>query len=488
MGGGDLNLKKSFHPTLRRNQQAVWDEEQKALAERKRTQQRVNEIKEERAKEELQRQLEEAGGKKRVDRVDWMYQGPTDGQVGASEETEAYLLGKRRIDNLIKGTEHKKLEKSAGEDSFMALQNANTARDTASKIREDPLLAIKRQEQAAYEAMMNDPIRRRQLLHSMGVDDPKKKERSGDNENRHKRKHRRHRSRSRSRERDSEDEKRRHRRRHRSYSRSRSPRRHRHEGDGDEQRRQQRHGRNSGQGLSPSRRRDGSRDQRRGHSPLRRRDGSQDRGRGHSSPRRRDGSRDHRRGHSLPRRRDSSRDQRRNDSPPRRRDGSRNQRHDQGPRYQDDLKHDDRHHSSYRTRHHSPQGHMHDPRHKDNDDRGARSGNANGKGYRSNGNAHSYNRNQSRQAPRANDDDDGEAEKARKLAAMQSAASELDLEREKRLAALAEREQAARETDSKAREWEGERGFVNGLHKQAGKLDLGERMGRNRQGYQRDDD
>lgn len=71
---------------------------------------------------------------------------------------------------------------------------------------------------------------------------------------------------------------------------------------------------------------------------------------------------------------------------------------------------------------------------------------------------------------------------------MQSAASELDLEREKRLAALAERERAAREADSKAREREGERGFVNGLHKQAGKLDLGERMGRNRQGYQRDDD
>ncbi|KAG5916008.1 hypothetical protein E4U61_004056 [Claviceps capensis] len=472
MGGGDLNLKKSFHPTLRRNQQAVWDEEQKALAERKRTQQRVNEIKEERAKEELQRQLEEAGGKKRVDRVDWMYQGPTDGQVGASEETEAYLLGKRRIDNLIKGTEHKKLEKSAGEETFMALQNANTARDTASKIREDPLLAIKRQEQAAYEAMMNDPIRRRQLLHSMGVDDPKKKERSGDKENRHKRKHRRHRSRSSSRERESEDEKRRHRQRHRSYSRSRSPRRHRHKGDGDGHRWQERRGRDSGQGLSPSRRRDGS----------------QDRGHGRSSPRRRDDSRDHRREQSSPRKRDGSWGQRRNNSPPRRRDGSRNQRYDQGPRYQDDLKHDNRHHSSYRTRHRSPQGHMHDPRHKDIDDRGARSGNGYGNGYRSNGNGHSYNHNRSRRAPRTNDDDDGEAEMACKLAAMQSAASELDLEREKRLAALAEREQAAREADSKARDREGERGFVNGLHKQAGKLNLGERIGRNRQGYQRDDD
>ncbi|KAG5742642.1 hypothetical protein H9Q73_014446, partial [Fusarium xylarioides] len=55
MGGGDLNLKKSFPPPLRRNQQAVWDEEQKALAERKRTQQRIDEIKEELKNEEVQR-------------------------------------------------------------------------------------------------------------------------------------------------------------------------------------------------------------------------------------------------------------------------------------------------------------------------------------------------------------------------------------------------------------------------------------------------
>lgn len=83
---------------------------------------------------------------------------------------------------------------------------------------------------------------------------------------------------------------------------------------------------------------------------------------------------------------------------------------------------------------------------------------------------------------------DGEAEKARKLAAMQSAASDLDQERENRLAALEREERAAREDDERARRRGGERGFVNGLHKEAGKLDLGQRIGRNRQGYQRDDD
>lgn len=46
---------------------------------------------------------------------------------------------------------------------FIAVQNANTARDTASKIREDPMFLIKKQELAAIEAMKNDPAIRRKL-------------------------------------------------------------------------------------------------------------------------------------------------------------------------------------------------------------------------------------------------------------------------------------------------------------------------------------
>ncbi len=168
--GGDLNLKKSWHPLLMSNQRRVWEEEKKALEERKRTEQMMKERQEERQLQELQQLQEAAGGTKRLNRVDWMYSGPSSGQAGTTEEMEGYLLGKRRIDGLIKGTENKKLEKAAAEDSFMALQNANTAKDTASKIREDPLLAIKKQEQAAYEALMNDPVRRRLLLKAAGQD------------------------------------------------------------------------------------------------------------------------------------------------------------------------------------------------------------------------------------------------------------------------------------------------------------------------------
>ncbi|KAI9670720.1 MAG: RNA-splicing factor [Caeruleum heppii] len=204
--GGDLNLKKSWHPVLMSNQRRVWEEEKKALDERKRIDQMIKERQEERQIQDLQQMQEAAGGKKRIDRVNWMYSGPSSGQNGTTEEMEGYLLGKRRIDGLLKGTETKKLEKAATEESFMALQNANTVRDTASKVREDPMLAIKRQEQAAYEAMMNDPVRRRQLLKAAGADDqgkPTKRKgstrhhredsrRAEDDDRRHRHKRRRH--------------------------------------------------------------------------------------------------------------------------------------------------------------------------------------------------------------------------------------------------------------------------------------------------------
>ena len=39
----------------------------------------------------------------------------------------------------------------------------------AAKIREDPLLAIKQQEQAAYQALMNNPLRLRELQERNGI-------------------------------------------------------------------------------------------------------------------------------------------------------------------------------------------------------------------------------------------------------------------------------------------------------------------------------
>ena len=384
--GGDLNLKKSWHPVLMSNQRRVWEEEKKALDERKRTEQRVKELKEERAKEEIQAKLEAAGSRKRVDRVDWMYQGPSSGQVGTTEEMEGYLLGKRRIDGLIKGTEHKQLEKQASQDSFMAQQNANTLRDTASKIREDPMLAIKKQEQAAYEAMMNDPIKRRQLLAIAGKGEETKVKKE--------KKHRRH--------------------------------HHRHHDDSDDERRHKRR-----------RRDDDERDYRSSRSKRRRRSDSNSRR--SASPERRDGDHDRRRRNSSSEDSISPSPDRRRRSPDRRKSYS------------------------------------------DMDDRGRRS------------NGHVYSRRDDRGPPPPRENsEDREADRQRKLAAMQQDASSLDMDRERRLAALAEKEKAAREADDRARARSskyGDKGdFVNGLHRQAGEMALGDRIGRRRQGLMKDDE
>ncbi|XXH03110.1 COP9/signalosome complex subunit Csn2 [Hypoxylon texense] len=399
---GDLQLKKSYHPSLLKNQKRVYEEEKKALEERKKTEARIQEIKEERAKEELQRQLAVSGGRTVVDRVEWMYQGPSDGQNGTAEELEGYLLGKRRIDNILtKGSDHENLKKSAGAESFMALQNANTERDTAIKIREDPLLAIKKQEQAAYEAMMNDPIKRRQLLATMGKSEEKQSSRK--REDKHSRRHR-HRSHSREH---------RHRRRHRSDSKDRD--------DSRERRHRRRRSDSEERERSRSRDRHSSRKDGYAERSERKRPSPEDKPKDDDRPRR-GRSRSPRRSDAKDdgyRRRDYS------DEPPRER------------RYRHDGQEDRREYRGYR-----------DQRPPKNRFGNSRRDEENGKD---------------------SSDTAAAEERARKLAAMQEAASDLDQNREKRLEAIAEKERLEREADDKARERSGKYGdrqFVNGLRRQ----------------------
>lgn len=377
--GGDLNLKKSWHPVLMSNQKRVWEEEQKALEERKKIDLIMKERAEERQIQELQELQEAAGGKKRQSKVDWMYNGPSSDQVGTTEEMEGYLLGKRRIDGLLKGTENQKLEKAATEESFIAVQNANTLRDTAAKVREDPMLAIKKQQQAAYEAMMNDPVKRRMLLKAAGQEDSKPPEREHKRRKHHHhhrddRDRHHHRRSCRRDEQDDEDtyERNRHRRRRSpSSSRSRSP------------------PRRSRQSPSPNRRR-------RSYSPDRRRR-----------------------------------------SPSRSRSRSR---------------------SPYRNGHSNGVRRM--------------------QSWHSSRPSHLRSR-----TPPSRDDTKAAEEKAARLAAMQQDASELDHQREQRLAEIAARDRANIERDDAARarnaKYGGRADFVGSFHKRAGDLSLADRMGRN---------
>ncbi|KAH8601587.1 Pre-mRNA splicing factor-domain-containing protein, partial [Bisporella sp. PMI_857] len=421
--GGDLNLKKSWHPVLMSNQKKVWEEEKKALDERKRTDQRIKELKEERAKEEIQAKLEAAGSRKRVDRVDWMYQGPSSGQAGTTEEMEGYLLGKRRIDGLIKGDEHKALERTAGEQNLSALQTANTARDTALKIREDPMLAIKRQEQAAYEALMNDPAKRRQLLALAGqAEEPVKEKR---HRSHHHRRHHRQRN-------DYSDDDRHHRRRRRDSLDSEEERGYKRRRRDDDERRHRRCESAHSRGSPHEGRRRGDLED--GRSTKHRHSEEYSR----SERRRRSSTPKERRGDDSPRAR------RRDDSRERQRDDSR--RYNEHPR--------SRRHDNYTT----PVSHQ------------------------------SSGEKEKRVVAHNTSDADRERERERKIAEMQEAAASLDVDREKRLAAITTREKEIQEADDKARakssKYRDE--FSMNLNRKAGEMGLADRIGRGKHGLQRD--
>lgn len=416
--GGDLNLKKSWHPVLMSNQKRVWAEENKALEERKKTDQVLKERAEERALLELEKLQEAAGGKKRTDRVDWMYNGPGAGGPGAgggvSEEMEGYLLGKRKLDGLVQRSETEAMKKDAGEEGLMALNsNANSTRDIASKVASDPMLAIKKQEQAAYEAMMNDPARKRMLLQAAGQDVADDK------------KDRRHMHRSSRHHRDDDDGHRSKRRRHSDENEERRSHRHR----------SHRHReRSRSRSRSPHKRSDDrDRDERR-HRSRRHRDRSASRSR---SPRRRRDEDDHkerRKSYPSPKRSGSSRSKSRSPYRARRDDHSRHQRR-RSPSYE-------------------------------------RSVNRQSKSYRS----------PPEEAKR--DEAAEQAEREKRLAAMQSNASELEVDRRARLADLDAQDAKQREEDDRKRS--DRANFIGGIRKEAEGVDSGRRLQGGRGG--RDDD
>lgn len=209
--GGDLNLKKSWHPHLRKNQERVWKEEKSALEERKQIEKLRKEREEERQIEELQKLQESAGGKTVQRRVDWMYAGPSGDGAGVTEEREGYLLGKRRIDQLLKSNDTQSLQKGAtvGIEAVGAA-SVNTARDTQKKVLEDPLLMIQKQKMEMQMKAMKDAQKDAKYTEQREKEKErerrhKEKGRARDRDRSRDRKHRSRRDRSRSRSRDYHD-------------------------------------------------------------------------------------------------------------------------------------------------------------------------------------------------------------------------------------------------------------------------------------------
>ncbi|KAL5481252.1 hypothetical protein EMCRGX_G021383 [Ephydatia muelleri] len=163
MGGGDLNLKKSWHPSTYHNLEKVWKAEQRHDAEKKKIEQLQKEIQEERAREDMHRMAVDSGViKKKDERVDWLYSGPA-----AAINREEYLLGKKidkLVDPVLQEQEQEKQALASGPGAlFVAPDGANTTSDLAVKVREDPLFVIRKKEEDAKKLLMSNPIKMKQL-------------------------------------------------------------------------------------------------------------------------------------------------------------------------------------------------------------------------------------------------------------------------------------------------------------------------------------
>lgn len=178
MGGGDLNLKKSWHPHTLKNQERVWKAEQQKAEEDRKVAELQREIKEERERELLQRTAEKSGAieKKGDAKLDWMYKGP-----GGHVSREEYLLG-RKIDNSFEQLEKAEAEEKV-DDNTSALQNkpvytieheinpesvvrresANVQVDMRRKLMEDPLLLIRQREEETKREITANPVKMKQL-------------------------------------------------------------------------------------------------------------------------------------------------------------------------------------------------------------------------------------------------------------------------------------------------------------------------------------
>ncbi|KAJ2799936.1 RNA-splicing factor [Coemansia furcata] len=221
MGSGDLNMKKSWHPLTKANQNRVAEEKRKAEEEAQRTARIQKELREERQKEEMD-MLNASITKKPINKLDWMYSAPSTTSQN-TEDLEAYLLGKKNISTIVNSKDDQAKEQDkwkAGGLFAFSNRNANSERDAKAKDLEDPLMDIKRREQAAIQAMLKNTAGRKDA----GSEKPKREKRKSksdrdDDTDKKDRKRREHRKEDGSGERDEKASDSQHRHRHSSKRR-----------------------------------------------------------------------------------------------------------------------------------------------------------------------------------------------------------------------------------------------------------------------------
>ncbi|KAF8229920.1 hypothetical protein L208DRAFT_1284439, partial [Tricholoma matsutake] len=130
--------------------------------------------------QELQCLQGEQTGKKRTEKLEWMYAILATRNSQNLNDVEDYLLGKKRVDKILTAGQVTKFnykhQFGASHKNFIAVQNTNNAHDIAAKICKDPLLTIKQQEQAVYQALVSNPLHLREMQEQNGIIPKKSRE------------------------------------------------------------------------------------------------------------------------------------------------------------------------------------------------------------------------------------------------------------------------------------------------------------------------
>mmetsp|Transcript_4960 Transcript_4960/g.5483 ORF Transcript_4960/g.5483 Transcript_4960/m.5483 type:complete len:252 (-) Transcript_4960:558-1313(-) len=153
---GDLNLKKSWHPGLMKNQKKLWEQEQEALSEHLKIKAKNEELKREKEKQELIKlQYGDAKDipievKRELNNLNWMYNDSKPSSKSDSEFNDMddeFLLGKRKVENMLSGNKYiDTQETSRFEETVSSANNGH------KNIDNDPLLKIKNEQLKKYQA------------------------------------------------------------------------------------------------------------------------------------------------------------------------------------------------------------------------------------------------------------------------------------------------------------------------------------------------
>ncbi|GIL49343.1 hypothetical protein Vafri_5718 [Volvox africanus] len=170
MGGG-LNFlnKKTWHPARPQNLEEVWKREQKAAAEAKKAEELRKQLEEERKRSEFVQMAMDTGHLRKEERLDWMYGSGLQAKQDAEKRREDMLTGKTEV---ALAPEQRAQETSRAEQvallpTFYASATPASQNETWLRLNNDPLFAIKRQQQEQLSKLRENPIKMMELLKNL---------------------------------------------------------------------------------------------------------------------------------------------------------------------------------------------------------------------------------------------------------------------------------------------------------------------------------